>query len=251
MQRRRGFLYVVCMYLVFYSHARAGLAAACVSCGLLCLASRKYKLLAQGMVVGVILLAGASIFSPDSISYLASSVLYKNKEEGLLASRVSPWRTAVDTIQDHPWFGTGLGTTVSGNVAIEEQSKFTSSGRVTAENGSSYLSILVGVGLIGAFPLAILLWLLTRNVLRTLIWMHQFGRVSHPAIPLAMIIAGGILHAAFEDWMFAPGNYLCVFFWSVAFVLADVTPTLPRRGVRVPWHAGMTPQPFGEVAPNP
>ena len=43
----------------------------------------------------------------------------------------------------------------------------------------------------------------------------------------------GLIHAAFEDWMFAPGSYLCVFFWVAAFLLIDfVSPgkaTVPIR----------------------
>jgi hypothetical protein len=32
------------------------------------------------------------------------------------------------------------------------------------------------------------------------------------------------VHAAFEDWLFAVGYPLCVFFWALAFVLVDVLP---------------------------
>jgi len=35
----------------------------------------------------------------------------------------------------------------------------------------------------------------------------------------------------FEDWMFAVGYYLCVFFWAIAFIMMDV---LPRRTVVYP-----------------
>jgi hypothetical protein len=42
-----------------------------------------------------------------------------------------------------------------------------------------------------------------------------------------MVIFAGLIHAAFEDWLFAPGYYLCVFFWSVAFVLIDFAPWAP------------------------
>jgi len=45
----------------------------------------------------------------------------------------------------------------------------------------------------------------------------------------------GILHAIFEDWMFAPGNYLCVFYWSLAFIFIDVAPQGRLLGQTVPW----------------
>jgi hypothetical protein len=43
-----------------------------------------------------------------------------------------------------------------------------------------------------------------------------------PAIPAAAIVAAGLIHTMFEDWMFAVGYYLCVFFWAMAFILVDV-----------------------------
>jgi hypothetical protein len=42
---------------------------------------------------------------------------------------------------------------------------------------------------------------------------------------LAGVLAAGLVHAAFEDWLFAPGYYLCVFFWALAFVMVDVLAT--------------------------
>jgi hypothetical protein len=37
-------------------------------------------------------------------------------------------------------------------------------------------------------------------------------------------MAAGLVHAGFEDWLFAVGYYLCVFFWTLAFMFVDVLP---------------------------
>ena len=140
----------------------------------------------------------------------------------------------MDNIRDHPWFGMGFGTTATGSDADEEQGSFASTGSVTGEHGSSYLAILGGVGIVGAIPLVILLALIITKVVRTLWAIRGSNSVSHPAIVLAVIMIAGIVHATFEDWMFAPGNYLCVFFWSMAFLFNDVASLLPR--VRLNWH---------------
>jgi len=250
-QRRRWVLYVACMFLAFMSHARAGLAAALLSSGLLCLALRKYKLAIEGSIVILIVVAATAIFQPEVITSLFSSVVYKggDQELGVLASRKSPWRAAVDNIHDHPWFGTGLGTTANGADVEEETRKFSSSMNVTAENGSSYLAILSGVGVFGVLPFALLLILLLGMVFRTLNWMRKYGIAAHPAVPLAMVIVAGLAHAGFEDWLFAPGYYVCVFFWSLAFVLADVAPGRVS-GLAPRWHAKPTRQPVGAVAPS-
>jgi len=226
-RQRRWVLYGICMYLVFHSHARAGLAAALVSSGLLCIALRRYKLAIEGFVVLMILLAAFALFRPQQLSSMASSVVYKgvDREQGVLASRESPWRTAVNNIRDHFWFGMGLGTTASGLDTSEEQGKFASTGSVTAENGSSYLAITAGVGVLGVPPFLLLLLALLKKVAGTINWMLRSRNPLHPAIPLAMVAVAGIVHAGFEDWMFAPGNYLCVFFWSLAFIFADVAPS--------------------------
>jgi O-antigen ligase len=223
-RHRRGVLFAVCMYLGFASHSRAGLAAAFCSCALLCLALRKYKMFIEGLIVLVIVLAGTAIVQPEFIAATTSSVLYKgSREQGILASRETPWHVAMNNISEHPWFGTGLGTTADGADPTVEQAKFSSSTSVTTENGSSYLSILAGVGVVGTIPFAMLLLLLFGRVVRTVKFMRNTGVAAHAAVPLAMVIVGGTVHAFLEDWMFAGGNYLCVFFWSVAFILVDVT----------------------------
>lgn len=248
--RRRWLLFLLCLYLTFHSHARAGMAAAFVSCGFLCVALKRYKLMIQGFVVMMILIAGMAISRPDALTSLINSTLYKgsDQEKGLLASRETPWNTAVENIREHPWFGTGLGTTAKGGDANEEQSKFSSSSTATAENGSSYLAIVSGVGLLGAFPAMLLLVLIALNVLRTLIWMRTSGSPIHPGVPLAAIMVAAMVHATFEDWMFAPGNYMCVFFWSLAFILADVVPNVPLLSFA--WHPRSVPRVFSGIVPG-
>jgi len=252
--RRRLLLYGICMYLTFHSQARAAIAAAAISSGLLCLVLRKYHMIAKGAVIIVVLVAAGGILRPqsvsDTISSLTSSILYKgNRDSTVLASRESPWRAAADSIRNHFWFGTGLGTaetfmSAGGNVRM-----FSSSAHVTTEKGSSYLSILAGVGVFGAIPFTCLLLVLLGKVVRTILWMQRTGNACHPAIPLAMVIVAGLLHAGFEDWLFAPGSYLCVWFWSLAFILADVTPAPVASGAFA-WRFRTMQQGLGGVAPS-
>ncbi len=236
--RRRLLLYGICIYLAFLSHARAGIAAALLSSAILCVVMRKYKLLIEGVTVLVIVLAATALFRPQAISYMTSSVVYKNQSDNILASRISPWQTAMDNIHDHPWFGMGLGTTANGGDADAEQGSFASSGTVTAEHGSSYLAILAGVGIIGTIPFALMLCLVTSNIVRTIALARASGDVAYPGIVLAAVMIAGIVHATFEDWLLAPGNYLCVFFWSLAFVFNDLSPRSQRFAFK--WNATPT-----------
>ena len=43
-------------------------------------------------------------------------------------------------------------------------------------------------------------------------------------VPFALVVLAGLVHAGFEDWLFAVGSYLCVFFWVCAFLLTDLVP---------------------------
>jgi O-Antigen ligase len=227
---RRLILYAASIYLAFLSHGRAGILVALLTSALLCFSLRKYRLLIQGTIVLVITVASVSIFRPDYVPSLISSIAYKNSSAVILASRLTPWQSAMENISEHPWFGMGFGTT-GGDTAdpTSLEDRLASTAGVTSENGSSYLSLLAGVGILGALPWFILLLLIIGTIVRTIAWMRTTGNALHLSPPLAMIAVAGLVHAAFEDWMFAPGNYLCVFFWSLVFILADVAP--PAKGL--------------------
>lgn len=227
---RRWFLFAVSVYLTFHSHARAGLLAGLVACTLLCISLRRFKLLIEGAALIVAMLAASMIASPDAMVAAFSETIYKTggEKQGLLASRQEPWHMAMTNIEEHPWFGMGLGTTVGGEDKKEDQVQFSSNTAVTTENGSSYLAIASGVGLFGALPVLALLLILAKRTVQTIRWMRATGNPLHPAIPVALVTVAGVIHAGFEDWMFAPGNYMCVFFWCLAFILVDVTPPALR-----------------------
>ena len=238
--RRRLALCVIAMYLTFASHSRAGILAAVASCAILCVTLKKYRLLAQGTAVCAIVVASLAIFQPNlysnAVSSFKSEVFYKGKDpaEGLLGSRQSPWQNAVEAIQEHFWFGTGFGTSDTPLESTDNLGKFASSSLATAEHGSSYLAIVAWVGMMGVLPFLFLVAALLKKVISTLIWMSRTGNPVHPAVPLAIVMLAGLLHAGFEDWLFAPGYYLCTFYWSVAFIFVDQVAFL---SIPVPRHA--------------
>jgi hypothetical protein len=66
-----------------------------------------------------------------------------------------------------------------------------------------------------------------------------------------MVLLAGLVHAFFEDWLIAVGYYLCVFFWTSAFMVRDMVPT--RQPLLVPSSASVQPgvtHPFGTAVPN-
>ncbi len=233
-RQRRTFALVLALVLVLSSYARAGIAAAAISSLLLCTGLRRYRLLVQGL--GVALLAGMLVitiqpihhedFDPDQDSNsLASVFLYKgHRQAGVLASRQSAWDRTSDVIREHPWFGSGFGTSVTRAVVMDQGWVMESAGSATREHGNSYLAITEWVGLLGVGPFFVLIVLIILNVHRVWRWMRRTGNPLSLAVPLAAVLAGGLVHAAFEDWLFAVGYYLCVFFWTLAFVLVDVLP---------------------------
>ena len=255
--RRRFLLFGVATYLTFSSHARAAILASFLACGLLCIGLRKYRLLAQGIGILVVVVAIGAIVQPEAfseaVSDLNSSVLYKGKDpaEGLLSSRESPWDQTVDTIREHFWFGTGFGTSDNGQVGSTDIGRFATTTATSSEHGSSYLAITAWVGILGVLPFVFLMGALVRRVVHTVSWMARTGNPAHAAIPLAMIVFAGMIHAAFEDWLFAPGYYLCVFFWSAAFLLVDQAPTPEAADSHAPffWRFKALRRPWEPVGP--
>ncbi len=243
-RRRRLLFFLISMYLTFASHARASMLAAFVSCAVLCIASHRYRLLAQGIGVIAILFATAAIFQPEAVSRTVasatSSVLFKGKDSslGLLSSRTSPWQDSMDAIREHFWFGSGFGTSDTGHGTDEAFGTFSTLSTTTAEHGSSYFAITVWVGVLGVLPFLLLLGSLLRKAARTVFWLWKTGNPSHGAVPLAMVIIAGMIHAVFEDWLFAAGYYLCVFYWSMAFVFVDqaLSLTIPSSQSIFGWN---------------
>jgi len=235
---RRLVLCGVALYLTFHSHSRAGIIATFFACGLLCVALRRYKLLAQGLCIMLILVATSTIVDPQTVPGIVDDILYKGKDPtlGLLYSRQSPWQGAVDSIKKHFWFGSGFGVTDNGQDASAHVGSYETDERITRENGSSYLTIVTWVGMVGMVPFLFLLLFLLTKVMRTVFWMVNTGNPCHPAVPLAIVTFAGMVHAGFEDWLFAPGYYLCVFFWSMAFVLIDFAPWAPFPSISAPWR---------------
>lgn len=237
-RNRRLALCAVSFYLVFHSHSRAAIVAAFFSCTLLCIGLRKYKLLAQGICITVIFVAASSIVDPQAIPSIVNETIYKGKDPtlGVLQSRTTPWQGAMDSIHKHFWFGSGFGVTDNGQDASAHLGSLETDESATRENGSSYLTIMTWVGMAGVIPFFVLLLALLVKAARTFFWMLRTANQSHPAIPLAMVVIAGLIHAGFEDWLFAPGYYLCVFFWSVAFILVDVAPWAPFPSFSTRWR---------------
>jgi O-antigen ligase len=236
---RRTFAFALALLLLFSSYARAGIAAAVVSCILICVALRRYGLLFR--VVGVALLLAAFVAAvvplnqrpPES---LTSAFVYKGRrEDGILGSRRSVWDLTVSAIEEHPWLGSGFGTSRTSSEVVQQSGNFESLREATREHGNSYLAITEWVGFLGGIPFFALVILVAVNVGRALAQMRRTGNVFSPTIPLAGVLAAGLVHAAFEDWLFAAGYYLCVFFWALAFIMIDVLPaTAPSTVSAVP-----------------
>lgn len=227
---RRLAALLLCSYLVLFSLARAGMVALILVTTVFCFCLRQYKLLLKLALLSVFLIAVMGMVVPaaflQSAQDLKDAVLYKgHKEGGVLGSRRAPWEKTVASIKEHPLFGTGYGTSPTGEDPGFRLRRFSSSSETAREHGSSYMMIAEWVGLLGGLPFVLLMGLTALNVRRVCVWMRRTSNPYHYSVPLAMVLLAGFVHAGFEDWLFAVGSYPCVYFWSFAFVLADLVPT--------------------------
>src|SRR5580704_7505347 len=226
---RRLAALLLCAYLIIFSMARAGIVSMVVVTVLFCVCLHQYRLLAKIVALVLVLVAATGMLAPDtlnkSMGNLEDAVLYKgHREQGLFGSRQSPWEKSIATIKEHPWFGTGYGTSPTGEDPGLSFGKFSSSSETVREHGSSYMTIAEWVGLLGVTPFLGLLGLTVSNVWQVCAWMKRTSQFRHYSIPLAMVVLAGLIHANFEDWLFAVGAYPCVYFWVCAFMLADLKP---------------------------
>jgi O-antigen ligase len=221
--------------LLFFSQARSGILAAVVSCCLTCVALRRYRLLIQGAAAFVGMATLFLVLIPSAQrtdmptrgeeTSLADTLLYKGHEnEGVLGSRITPWDETVTVIQEHPWFGSGFGTSLTTGQEDIGLGQYSTVTAATHEHGNSYLAAMEGVGLLGVVPFFALVLMLAVKVGRAFAWLRRTSNVRHYVVPVAMVLAAGLVHAGFEDWLFAVGYYLCVFFWVLAFAFLDMLP---------------------------
>jgi O-antigen ligase len=189
---------------------------------------RRKKLLIKGALLALAALAVTTLVAPDKLVSFTeestSNVFYKgHRETGILGSRKSPWQQTVRVISEHPWFGSGFGTSPTGQEENGE-GMYSSNTDTNREHGSSYLAILEWVGLLGVVPFAGLLSILLWKVGQALVWLSHSQRAEHALVPILLVVVGGLVHAIFEDWLFAVGYYFTIFFWTFAFVLFDFMP---------------------------
>ncbi len=240
--QRRYTALALCAVLLYVSVCRAAIVADVLLTIGLAIALRRPRLLVRAVFAGALLVELMAVANPahmtELMDTLSGKFIYKidrsSAHGGILGSRQSPWEDTIAAVKQHPWFGTGFGTSDLGSdhTSIQGSSIYTVEG-TNREHGSSYLAMAEYMGMLGILPFIVLLMMVARAVGRVFSWMRRTGSPSHCAVPFALVAAAGLIHAAFEDWMFAPGSYLCVFFWVAAFLLIDfVSPgkaTVPIR----------------------
>ena len=255
---RRLVALLLCVYLVHFSMARAAMVSMVLVTLIFCFCLHQYRLMVKVAALILVLVAVGGMLAPQALNKslldLKDAVLYKgHKEVGILASRRTPWEKAIAAIKEHPMFGTGYGTSPTGEDPGLHFGTVASSAETVGEHGSSYMTLAEWVGLLGGLPFIALLALTLGNTWKVCAWMRRTADPRHHAIPLAMVVVAGLIHANFEDWLFAVGYYLCVYFWVFAFLLADFVPeavVAPVAGGVVSRASRPTPAAFGVVVPN-
>jgi O-antigen ligase len=223
----RGFTLAICVLLVLSSGARAAMLGAAVSSALLLLCARRPRLLAIGTALLCVFFAGVYLLAPERLHEASNKLVYKSAEryQGVLISRLDPWKQSVDSIRAHPWLGTGYGVSED---SAEKRGDYLANSS-TREHGSSYLKMLEGTGIAGSVPMILLflgLLYCSGQVLFRLYLTRDLGQLG---IPVACIVVGSLTHAAFEDWLVAVGYHMTVLFWLLALCLPDL---VLRSGTR-------------------
>jgi O-antigen ligase len=261
-RQRRTIALCLATYLLFFSVCRAGILAATVAVTILCIVLRRQQLFLKGAFILVFLLTTVAVVQPSYFSSLVSSleddVIYKGKptELGVFGSRKSPWKETANVIRESPWFGSGFGTdAVDAPTAWDSNLRTVEEGN--REHGNSYLALVQYVGLAGVIPFAVLLSLVLGIIVRTCRWIRRSADPRNYSVPLVLVCIAGLVHAVFEDWLFAVGYYLTVFFWTLVFLLYDLQPqpaedpvVYVSRGTRASLATRPVPLPANQLTTN-
>ena len=250
LRQRRFLALALCGGLLYLSNSRASILTAAVVMVAFTVALRRQRLLLQCAFASVFFLTIMAVINPSHVDELVSSftgrVVFKEQgtHHGVFGSRLSPWADTLTEVKRHPWFGSGFGTSELGDLRPEEDSSSVHTVIGTnREHGNSYFALAEYMGIVGAAPFLILLFLLFRRLGRIYSWMRRTRNPYHPCIPFAVVVLAGLVHACFEDWLFAVGSYLCVFLWVSAFVLMDLAPEdEPARSTVMLHRRGIAPQ---------
>jgi O-antigen ligase len=246
---RRLFALLLCTYLVVHSMARAGMVAISVVILVYCFCLKEHRLLVKICAIVLAWIATMGVYAPENLDLqldnFKDALLYKgHKDEGVMGSRREPWEQTIAAIKEHPQFGTGYGTSPNGEDPGANFGIVNSSAETAREHGSSYMTILEWVGLVGVVPFILIIGEAIRNFYKVCVWMRRHGEARNYAVPMAMLMLAGLVHAGFEDWLFAVGYYLCVYFWFFAFILADFVPDESLAPAVQP-AGGLRPAPAG------
>jgi len=252
LRQRRFLALTLCGGLLYLSNSRASILGAVAVVLLFTIAARHQRLLLQCAFVSVFFLTVMAVINPSHMDELMSSftgrVIFKEEgtHHGLFGSRMSPWADTLTVMKRHPWFGSGFGTSELGDLRpdFEVSSVYTTEG-TNREHGNSYLALAEYMGLLGALPFVLLLLMVMRMVFRICRWLRRTANPYHYSIPFALVATAGLVHACFEDWLFAVGSYLCVFFWIAVFILLDLMPAAEPSVATV---LGRTPPVAGPVS---
>ncbi len=212
-------------YFTYSSGSRASLGALILSSTLLLWSLRRYRLLANGFVVFFLLVAVAEMVNPGRVMDIVTGVVYKQDgQRDLLQSRRSVWNQTAAIIEKRPMLGSGFGTSVESH-RLDSGGLATYSRSEEMEHGSSYLSMVAWLGLLGSLPFVLMLITLGIRMTRAYAWMRKTGNAYHAIVPITAVLTAALLNAAFEDWLLAVGYYLSIVFWTFTFLLVDLVPS--------------------------
>ncbi len=232
LRQRRFVALALCGSLLYVANSRASILGAVAVIVIFTVALRRQRLLLQCAFLSFFFLTLMAVLNPSRTEELVSSftgrVVFKDAgtHRGVFGSRMSPWSDTLAAVKRHPWFGSGFGTSELGDLRPATASSFYTVEGTNREHGNSYFALAEYMGLLGAVPFVVLIILLIRILVRVYSWIRTTGNPYHSSIPFALITTAGLVHACFEDWLFAVGSYLCVFLWLSAFMLMDLVPQI-------------------------
>lgn len=160
----------------------------------------------------VLVLAVGSVLLPDTRTRIVQHVVYKNRPDAIIFSRIQPWTESYQKAELGGWVGGGYGVSIGSNAW--EGGTFTSVG-YGREKGNAQMAIVEETGVVGLALYIMMLFSLFSALI------SRYRTIADKDIKAALgifmgALAGMVIQSAFEAWWVAPGSPESPIFWTLA-----------------------------------
>lgn len=175
----------------------------------------------------ILLIISFPVYAPMLIMVIAKQEINNNMGSAT-ASRAERWEHRLEEFKENPVLGMGFAA-IDPKYTLE-YSKI--DGQV--EGGSSWLVLLSQTGIIGCVAIALII----KKIIPRLYKLSTIEKEHHPTL-LLILLSFFFIHFVAEGYIYAPGSFLCLLFWTVIGCSLSLVSKKDTTEINI-WTIGLT-----------